>query len=87
MPDFSFPKSRHLCGAIRIQTLHRTGRHMVCWPIKVTYLPAETTQVMVWAPKRLFKHAVDRNRLKRQLREAWRLHQNPQMSSGTLSVT
>ena len=30
----------------------------------------------MWAPKSLFKHAVDRNRLKRQMREAYRLNKS-----------
>ena len=30
--------------------------------------------MLVWAPKSLFKHATDRNRLRRQMREAWRLN-------------
>lgn len=29
--------------------------------------------MLIWAPKSLYKHAVDRNRLRRQMREAWRL--------------
>ena len=31
-------------------------------------------QVLVSVSKRHFRHAVDRNRAKRQLREAWRRH-------------
>ena len=35
----------------------------------------EAVQVLMSVPKRRLKHAVDRNRVKRQLREAWRLQQ------------
>lgn len=31
-------------------------------------------QVLIWAPKSLFKHAVDRNHLRRLMREAYRLN-------------
>lgn len=34
-----------------------------------------SSQVLVWAPKSLFKHAVDRNYLRRLMREAYRLNQ------------
>jgi len=48
---------------------------MVVWPLRVTYLKVdEPTRVLIWAPKSLHKHAVDRNRLRRQMREAWRLN-------------
>ena len=32
----------------------------------------DATQVLVWAPKSLFKKAVDRNHLRRLMREAYR---------------
>ena len=35
-----------------------------------------TNQVLVWAPKSLFKRAVKRNHLRRLMREAYRLHQD-----------
>lgn len=34
-------------------------------------------QVLIWAPKSLFKHAVDRNRMRRVMREAYRLNKEP----------
>ena len=36
----------------------------------------DSLQVMTSVSKRHFKHAVDRNRAKRQIREAWRLNRD-----------
>jgi ribonuclease P protein component len=36
----------------------------------------DATQVLVWAPKSLFKKAVDRNHLRRLMREAYRLNKD-----------
>lgn len=71
-----FPKHNRLCGQLRIARLYKEGRRFVAWPLRVTYLPVdEDTQVLVWAPKSLFKRAVKRNRLRRLMREAYRLNQ------------
>lgn len=72
----TFPKSEKLCGDQSVDHLYKTGKRFVVWPIRVTYLPIADgpSQVLIWAPKALFKHAVDRNRLRRQMREAYRLN-------------
>ena len=73
-----FPKQERLCGQLRIKQLYQEGRHFVCWPLRVTYRLSEddTTQVVLWAPKSIFKHAVDRNRMRRLMREAYRLNKH-----------
>lgn len=74
----TFDKQQRLCGQLRVKTLFANGKRLTAWPLRVTYLPLAggETQVLVRAPKALFKRAVHRNRLKRLMREAWRLHQH-----------
>lgn len=76
MPN-AFPKHNKLCGQERIACLYKEGKRIVAWPLRVTWQPTEgDTQVLVWAPKSLFKHAVQRNHLRRLMREAYRVHQD-----------
>ena len=65
---------------MRIEQFYREGKRFVAWPLRVTWQEISNdqspTRVLVWAPKSLFKHAVQRNRLRRLMREAYRLHQD-----------
>ena len=65
---------------MRIEQFYREGKRFVAWPLRVTWQEISNdqspTRVLVWAPKSLFKHAVQRNRLRRLIREAYRLHQD-----------
>ena len=72
-----FPKNSKLCGKERIAALYKEGKRFTAWPLRVCYQETEeNTQVLVWAPKSLFKRAVKRNHMRRLMREAYRLHQD-----------
>ncbi|EJX06668.1 ribonuclease P protein component [gut metagenome] len=80
MKQFGFPKAEHLCLQSEISQLFEAGSHsMTMFPLRVVYqeVPYQGgphVKVLLSVSKRRFKHAVDRNRAKRQLREAYRLH-------------
>jgi len=70
-------KTDRLKSKKAIQQLFAEGKSFKKYPIRVLYLPvedAEKTKAGFSVPKRLFKLAVDRNRIKRQLREAYRVN-------------
>lgn len=70
-----FPKIEKLCSDKAIAELQEQGKRFVIWPLRFVYMPTEEeTQVLIWAPKHLFKHAVDRNLIRRRIREAYRLN-------------
>ena len=75
----SFPKSEHLCGEKRITRVFTQGEAFICYPLRVVFLinqkpDKEPVQVMVSVPKKRFKRAVKRNRIKRLIRETYRLN-------------
>jgi ribonuclease P protein component len=74
----TFPKQDKLCGQLRIAQLYKEGKRFTAWPLRVTYMPApgDHNEILVWAPKSLFKRAVKRNHLRRLMREAYRLNQD-----------
>ena len=74
-----FPKSERLCSRKAIEALFAGGnRAFSAFPLRVVYKVTDEprTQVLISVSKRHFKHAVDRNRAKRQIREAWRLNRD-----------
>lgn len=71
---YAFPKSQRLCSEQLEQQLFAHGKSLTAFPLRAVYLsvPGGATQLLISVPKRRMKHAVARNRLKRQVREAWR---------------
>lgn len=75
----AFPKTERLCSRKAIEALFAGGnRALSAFPLRVVYKVTDEprTQVLISVSKRHFKHAVDRNRAKRQMREAWRLNRD-----------
>ena len=69
-------KEERLCSRKAIEELFSGGHQSVsAYPIRAVFMPREQSgvRIMVSVSKRYFKHAVKRNRIKRQLREAYRL--------------
>ncbi|MBR1499812.1 MAG: ribonuclease P protein component [Bacteroidaceae bacterium] len=69
-------KEERLCSRKAIDELFGGGHKSVtAYPIRAVYMPSqeEGVRVMVSVSKRHFKRAVKRNRIKRQLRETYRL--------------
>lgn len=73
----NFPKTEKLKSFKTIENLFSDGKSYSKFPIKIFFLPKDNLETNLAAfavPKRNFKSAVDRNRIKRQLREAFRLN-------------
>jgi len=75
---FALPKSHRLRSSLIIQELFKSENSIKEYPLMVHYFWTDEIanhQFMPMVSKRKFKRAVDRNQLKRKLREIWRLNQ------------
>ncbi|TJZ50814.1 ribonuclease P protein component [Sphingobacterium olei] len=77
----SFKKEERLCSKRLIDSLFHSGSSFVVYPFRVVFLKSELplaslVQIILSVPKRRFKHAVSRNRIKRKMRECYRLQKN-----------
>lgn len=83
----TFGKDERLHKKILIKKLFTKGASFYVYPFRVTSLQTDLSsvppiQILISVPKQSFKNAVDRNLLKRRIREAYR--KNKQVLFGSL---
>ena len=76
---FRFSKQERLCSESQITELFTNGESFMSYPVRVVWLACENAEnpgikVVISVPKKKLRHAVDRNRVKRLLRETYRLN-------------
>jgi ribonuclease P protein component len=76
----TFKKRDKLKSSLEIEALYRENQFIISYPLKCYYSFSIITEdksnlrVAFAVPKKTFKHAVDRNTLKRRMRETYRLN-------------
>jgi ribonuclease P protein component len=80
--DNSFSKNERICSALQITELFSKGKSITIKPIKLIYLQKPSAdndakvKVLISVPKKKLHKATDRNRVKRLIRESYRLNKN-----------
>ena len=78
----TFKKNERLCSRILMDRLFQgNNRSISAFPLRAVFLSVESSvqegvSVLISVPKKRFHDAVDRNRVKRQIREAYRKHKH-----------
>ena len=87
--DLTFGRIEKLKSKKLIDLLFDKGKSVAANPIRMIYYKEDTArqmpQVLFSVSKRNFKRAVDRNRIKRQMREVYRLHKGLYFKKGELN--
>ena len=76
---FTLPKEERICSHKALEELFGgNNKSILAYPIRAVFQKTEETgiRIMVSVSKRFFKRAVKRNRIKRQIREAYRLNKH-----------
>jgi ribonuclease P protein component len=85
---YSLPKEERLSWKRHIDLLFLKGQSFVAFPLRVVYLQVENPMpapvaIMISVPKKKIRKAVGRNRIKRQVREAYRVRKHELIDART----
>ena len=77
--NYTFTKAQRVTGAKRVDAIFASGSSFISYPLRVVFMQHEQSlaascSIMVTVPKKRIKKAVHRNRIKRLIREAYRLN-------------
>ena len=82
MPDFTFRRGERLKSRKVIEQLFKGGQSFAQYPLRIVWMEVAQpqsefpAQFALSVSKKKFKRAVDRNRVRRLVREAYRLHKH-----------
>jgi ribonuclease P protein component len=92
---YTFTKEERLCSKRLLDKLFHNGSSFLVYPFRIVSLQEHLSvdspvQVVIAVSKKKFKRAVDRNLIKRRIKEAYRLHKQEylynHLSSNKLSL-
>ena len=79
---YQFKKNERITGEKRIESLFSNGQSFVAYPMRVIFVKTASVpdlppvSVLVSVPKKRIKSAVQRNKIKRLIRETYRLNKH-----------
>ena len=80
MKKFSFSKQERICKRNDFQEILSNGQSIYSYPFRCVYVWRDSdsfsVRIAISVSRKRFKHAVDRNRIKRLVRENYRLEKH-----------
>ncbi|MBU0697358.1 MAG: ribonuclease P protein component [Bacteroidetes bacterium] len=76
---YSFQKEERLCSKKLLKELFNSGSSFLLYPFRVTWIHSSSldqdfpVQLLTAVPKKRFKSSVERNAIKRKIKEAYRM--------------